>query len=339
MKGSYETSVETTPGSLYFCHMMRIVIPVIVSGIILASFCVGSLPPGEPIRTRAELGEKLFSEKILSLDSSVSCASCHKPMFAFADTARFSTGIGGKPTRRNTPSVLNMKNRPYFFWDGRASSLEAQALMPIENPDEMGLPIPEAVARLNASEEYRKLFRKIFHGPATAANLAAALSSFEKTLETTDSRFDDWANGTDTLSEAEERGRQLFIDKAHCFECHFREDFTDDGFRDIGFFTNAVSDDPGRMKITGKQADAGKFKTPGLRNVGVTAPYMHDGRFASLEDVINYYDNPPAIVNGAVHYDPDLRFPLHLSAEEKNDLLRFLLTLTDKAYLTDGRNQ
>ncbi len=120
------------------------------------------------IKTKAALGKKLFSEKILSGDSSVSCASCHKPQFAFADTTAFSTGIEGKLTKRNTPSVLNMKNRPYFFWDGRAVTLEEQSLMPIQNPDEMGLPVEEAVKRLNRSAEYKMLFQKIFNQKPTA---------------------------------------------------------------------------------------------------------------------------------------------------------------------------
>ena len=169
------------------------------------------------IKTKAALGKKLFSEKILSKDSSVSCAGCHLPKFAFADTVAFSLGIEGKLTKRNTPSVLNMKNRPYFFWDGRAISLEEQALMPIQNPDEMGLPIDEAVKRLNASVEYKMLFQKIFNQKPDAKNLAAAFAAFEQTLETVNSKFDDWSNNLGKLSASEERGRQLFVgDKAKC---------------------------------------------------------------------------------------------------------------------------
>jgi cytochrome c peroxidase len=146
---------------------------------------------GEKMNTRAALGKKLFSEQLLSKDSSISCASCHKPAFAFADTSAFSTGIFGTRTTRNTPSVLNMKNRPYYFWDGRAVTLEEQALLPIANPGEMGLPIREAVARLNNSRIYKKLFQQIFHQPVNEKNLAAAFAAFEKTLETADSKFDE----------------------------------------------------------------------------------------------------------------------------------------------------
>ena len=186
------------------------------------------------IKNSAQLGKKLFSEKILSKDSTVSCASCHKPQFAFADTAAFSVGIGGRLTNRNTPSVLNMKNRPYFFWDGRAASLEEQSLMPIKNPDEMGLPIDEAIKRLNEHTEYKKLFLKIFKEQPNAANLANAFAAYEQTLETVNSKFDDWSNGKIELTASEERGRQLFIgDKAKCFDCHRMEDFTDDEFKNI----------------------------------------------------------------------------------------------------------
>ena len=134
------------------------------------------------IKNKTALGKKLFSEKILSKDSSVSCASCHKPQFAFADTVAFSTGIEGKLTKRNTPSVLNMKNRPYYFWDGRAASLEEQSLMPIQNPDEMGLPIDKAVERLNASAEYKMLFQKIFKQKPAAKNIAADAFSLSTAL-------------------------------------------------------------------------------------------------------------------------------------------------------------
>ena len=282
---------------------------------------------------QAGLGKKLFSEKMLSKDSSVSCASCHKPAFAFADTVAFSTGIYGKLTSRNTPSVLNMKNRPYYFWDGRALTLQDQALLPIENPGEMGLPIEEAVRRLNSSAEYRRLFRKVFRELPNKVNLAQAIAAFEQTLETADSRFDDWSNSLSQLTAAEERGRQLFVgNKAKCFDCHSMEDFTDDSFKNIGLYTGKERDDAGRFNITKSEADKGKFKTPGLRNIGVTAPYMHDGRFKTLEQVVSYYNTPFMFVDDPVNIDAALLKPLKLTQEEKKDLVIFLKTLTDKAY-------
>lgn len=286
------------------------------------------------IQTKAGLGKKLFSEKMLSKDSSISCASCHKPQFAFADTVAFSLGIEGKLTKRNTPSVLNMKNRPYYFWDGRASTLEAQSLMPIQNPDEMGLPIEEAVKRLNQSKEYKQLFQKIFAQKPDAKNLAAAFSAYEKTLETVDSKFDDWSNSIKDLSASEERGRELFVgDKAKCFDCHRMEDFTTDDFKNIGLYNGKDLNDAGLFNITNKETDKGKFKTPGLRNIAVTAPYMHNGMFKTLEEVVEYYNNPQKFVPNSVNIDDALKQPLGLTDAEKKDIVAFLKTLTDRKYL------
>jgi cytochrome c peroxidase len=285
------------------------------------------------IKTKASLGKKLFSEKLLSKDATISCASCHKPQFAFADTVALSTGIGGKLTQRNTPSVLNMKNRPYFFWDGRATSLEEQALMPIQNTDEMGLPIDEAVKRLNESKVYKNLFQKIFKQNPTAKNLGAAFSAYEKTLETVDSKFDDWSNNIKKLTASEERGRQLFVsDKSKCFNCHRMEDFTTDEFKNIGLYNGKEWNDAGLYNLTKKGNDKGKFKTPGLRNIAVTAPYMHNGMFKTLEEVVEYYNNPQKVIPNAINIDEDLKIPLGLTEKEKKDLIAFLKTLTDKKY-------
>jgi cytochrome c peroxidase len=308
----------------------------VISILLLSCFCVINFSfnnDEQAITTKAALGKKLFSEKILSKDSSVSCASCHKPQFAFADTMAFSLGIEGKHTSRNTPSVLNMKNRPYFFWDGRAKSLEEQSLMPIENPNEMGLPIAEAVARLNKNSTYISLFKKIFKQKPTAKNLAAAFAAYEKTLETVDSKFDDWSNDIKKLTAQEERGRQVFVgNKAKCFDCHFQEDFTDDNFKNIGLYDEINLTDAGLYTITKKESDKGKFKTPGLRNIAVTAPYMHNGMFKTLEEVVEYYDNPKKIVPNAINIDAALEKPLHLTIQDKKDLVIFLKTLTDKKF-------
>jgi cytochrome c peroxidase len=285
------------------------------------------------INTKAGLGKKLFSEKILSKDSAVSCASCHIPAYAFADTVAFSVGIAGKLTKRNTPSVLNMKNRPYYFWDGRASSLEEQSLMPIQNPEEMGLPVEEAVARLNRSAVYKSLFQKIFKQKPTAKNLAAAFAAYEQTLETVDSKFDDWSNNLKKLTAGEERGRALFVgDKAKCFDCHSQEDFTNDDFKNIGLYNERELKDAGLYDLTKKETDKGKFKTPGLRNVAVTAPYMHNGMFKTLEEVVEYYNDPSKVVANYVNIDSAFKKPLGLTDTEKKDLVAFLRTLTDKKY-------
>lgn len=307
------------------------IIPAVFVIIIVSSFFEKT---DADIKDKATLGKKLFSEKILSKDSSVSCASCHKPQFAFSDTAAFSIGIEGKLTKRNTPSVLNMKNRPYYFWDGRAASLEEQALMPIQNPDEMGLPVDEAVKRLNDSREYKILFQKIFGQKPTAKNLATAFSAFEKTLETVDSKFDDWSNNLKKLTAQEERGRALFVgDKAKCFDCHRMEDFTTDEFKNIGLYNSGNLNDAGLYNISNKETDKGKFKTPGLRNIAVTAPYMHNGMFKTLDEVLEYYNNPQKFVPDAINIDDVLKKPLGLTDTEKKDIVAFLKTLTDKKYI------
>ncbi|MES1226231.1 MAG: cytochrome c peroxidase, partial [Bacteroidota bacterium] len=263
-----------------------------------------------------------------------SCASCHKPAFAFADTVAFSVGINGNLTKRNTPSVLNMKNRPYYFWDGRAASLAEQSLLPIQNPGEMGLPIAEAVERLNRSAEYKTLFLKIFKQAPTAANLAAAFAAYEETLETVDSKFDDWSNSIKRLTAQEERSRQLFVgDKAKCFNCHSQEDFTTDEFKNIGLYNGKEWNDAGLYNITQKEIDKGKFKIPGLRNIAVTAPYMHNGMFKTLEEVVDYYNDPQKFIPNSINIDDDLKIPLKLTDKEKADLVAFLKTLTDKKYV------
>ena len=283
--------------------------------------------------TKSTLGKKLFSEKILSKDSSVSCASCHNPNLAFADTLAYSIGINGNETKRNTPSVLNMKNRPYFFWDGRAATLEEQSLMPIANPEEMGLPIEEAVQRLNKNSTYIKMFMQVFKQKPNAKNLAAAFAAYEKTLETVDSKYDDWANDKIKLAAAEERGRELMIgEKAKCFDCHFGDDFTGDEFKNIGLYNENFLTDSGRYRITKKESDMGKFKVPGLRNIAVTAPYMHNGMFATLEKVLRYYNNPKGFFPHQVNIDTTFNKTLNLSAKEQSDIIAFLKTLTDKAY-------
>ena len=284
--------------------------------------------------SKVSLGKKLFSEKILSLDSSVSCASCHNPKFAFADTLAYSIGIYGRETKRNVPSVLNMKNRPYYFYDGRAKTLHEQALMPIANEDEMGLPIKMAVQRLNENKIYRTLFLQTFNQLPNPKNLGEAFAAYEQTLETVNSKFDDYANDKTTLTKAEERGRVLFTgDKAKCFNCHSMEDFTDDGFKNIGLFNGNFLTDSGRYLITKNINDLGKFKTTGLRNVAVTAPYMHNGMFATLEEVLRYYNNPKGFFPHQINLDTTFKNALNLTAKEQADIISFLKTLTDKVYI------
>lgn len=283
--------------------------------------------------TKERLGEMLFFDPILSEDSSISCASCHKPAFAFADTSAFSKGVHGRLGNRNTPSAMNVSARDFLFWDGRAASLEEQALGPIENPVEMNLKLSEAIKRLNRSKKYRNLFFTVYKTAPTTKTLASAIAAYERTLETSATPNDRWMNDEPNgMTDQQVRGRDIFRVKAKCFECHFSPDFTGDEFRSIGLFNGTTHNDSGRYNITKNPADIGKMKVPGLRNVAMTAPYMHDGSFKTLREVIDYYDNPHAKMPDGINRDSVLAKPLGLTEQDKQDLEAFLLALTDDRF-------
>lgn len=284
--------------------------------------------------TKEELGKMLFSDRILSKDQTISCASCHIPAFAFADTSAVSRGVGGKKGTRNSPSVMNLRLQRSFFWDGRAASLEEQALMPIENPDEMDLPVGQAVARLNASRSYRQYFLDIFGALPDKHNLAEAIAAFERTLETSDSPFDNWkfSGDSNAVSAEVKRGFDIFNSKGKCVKCHFGADFTAQEFRNIGLFDGKKLNDSGRAMITGLPEDIGKFKTPGLRNIALTAPYAHNGMAKTLAEIIEFYNDTEKAVPGAINRDTLLNAPLGLTAQDKKDLEAFLRSLTDSRF-------
>ncbi|MBD2705548.1 cytochrome-c peroxidase [Spirosoma sp. BT702] len=287
----------------------------------------------EEPQTKVQLGEKLFFDPILSSDRTISCATCHKPEFAFADTAKFSRGVGGKLTDRNTPSAMNLVGRIHLFWDGRASSLEMQALQPIAAPNEMNLPIAEAVVRLEQHPGYASAFNRLFKQKPSAQTLAEALSAYERTLETGDTPYDRFVNGDDAaLSASAQRGRLLFIGKANCANCHAGEDFTADRFKNIGLYDGKTLQDAGRFTVTKDSTQMGHFKVPGLRNVAITPPYMHNGMFKTLRQVLDYYNQPDAVVKGGHNRDLSLSTPLNLNEAELTDLESFLQALTDDRF-------
>lgn len=298
--------------------------------LLLAQFAFVSPEP----RNKEELGKLLFFDPILSRSRTISCASCHKEEFAFADTSVVSIGVNGHKGLRNTPSAMNVNLQSSFFWDGRAGTLEEQALIPIANPIEMDLPIELAVKRLQHKAFYRKAFQRVFREEPNRENLATALAEFERSLETSNSPFDDWRlNDNETaVSESARRGFVLFNGKANCIQCHFGPDFNNPDFRNIGLFDGKLLSDSGRAAITKKPADLGKFKIGPLRNVALTAPYMHNGMFKTLKDVLNYYNDPGKIVPGAIGRDSLLARPMHLSDGEIQDLENFLVSLTDKRF-------
>ena len=278
-----------------------------------------------PTRERIDLGKRLFFDPSLSSDQSTSCATCHNPKHAFADNEVNSRGIDRKKGNRNTPSVINAAFQPYQFWDGRASSLEDQALLPLENPLEMGSSVSGVVDRLNRLPVYRDAFHRAFGSPVTRQNLAQALASFERTVLAGNSAYDRYVAGNQTaLSQKAAEGMKLFQGKAHCHLCHQGYNFSDGLFHNLGVgWSGSGFADEGRSTVTGIVKDRGSFKTPTLRQVAQTAPYMHDGSMVSLEVVVDFYDrggqsNP--------NLDPLIQ-PLRLTPQEKEALVEFMRSL------------
>jgi cytochrome c peroxidase len=303
--------------------------------VIIAFVSVGATFLTDEPTDKAALGKRLFFDPILSRNHTISCATCHKEEFAFADTSALSLGVFGRKGKRNTPSSMNVLLQSSFFWDGRAATLEEQALIPIVNPDEMDLPIDVAVNRLNRSQTYRTYFERIFGELPSKTNLAKALAEFQQTLETSETPFDDWRMNDNevAVSESAKRGFALFNGKANCVQCHFGPNFNNTEFRNIGLFDGQALTDSGRAVITKKAVDLGKFKIGPLRNVALTAPYMHNGMFKTLGQVIDFYDDPDKVVPNAINRDPLLAKPLGLTTQEKKDLECFLQSLTDKRFL------
>ncbi len=310
----------------------RIVILLMILGAFSFSFSNEKMTP-------EKLGEKLFLDPILSADYSIRCASCHIPAYAFSDTSAFSKGVGGKLGNRNTPSVMNMAMRESFFWDGRAATLEAQVVGPIENPVEMNLPFKVAVRRVRQNKVYQELFKQVYGRMPDSVAIVSAIAAFERSLETDKTPNDRWLNDEPGgLSEAQMRGRELFLSpRTRCFDCHFTPDFTADEFRNIGLFNGNTMNDSGRYFVTRKLEDIGKVKVPGLRNVAMTAPYMHDGSFKTLREVIDYYDEPDKLFHGSINRDTILPKKIGLNEQEKQDLESFLHALTDDRFVQNAK--
>jgi cytochrome c peroxidase len=288
------------------------------------------LPAGfQPVRAdAAALGKKLFFDPLLSKDKTVSCGSCHAPEKGFTDGRRFGVGVGGATGGRSTPAAFNRALTSIQFWDGRAKSLEEQALGPIENPVEMALPVAEAVKRLNAAPDYVKAFQRAFGGPPTKERLGQALAAYERTLFSVDAPFDRFQAGEKTaLNESAQRGLKLFGSKARCGECHSGVNFSDEDFHVLG-----VGHDEGRGKLTGKKEEVGALKTPTLRDLKRTGPYMHDGSHQTLAEVLDYYDR-----GGDPVPNLDKKMTkLNLTAAEKTDLLAFLDALNGQLVDFEG---
>ena len=316
--------------------MKKYIILIIITLVILFIHAASvERVPGD----KAALGKLLFFDPILSRNRTISCASCHKPAYAFADTSAVSIGFKNRKGVRNTPSAMNVLLQKTFFWDGRAKTLEEQALAPIENPSEMNLPVEEALERLQKSKNYNTFFKKIFNDEPGRENLAEAIAAFERTLETSNSPFDNWkfSGDSNAVSAAVKKGFEIFNGKGKCSQCHFGADFTANEFRNIGLFNGKELNDSGRAVITGNAGDLGRFKTASLRNVSITGPYMHNGMFKTLKQVINFYNDPAKIIPNAINRDSLLAKPLGLTTIEKKNLESFLLALTDKRFAASKR--
>jgi cytochrome c peroxidase len=311
-----------------------------------ATFPIPDLPRDNPLsEERVALGKKLFSETALSKDGAISCASCHHSANAFTDPRRYSIGVRDQVGTRNGMPLFNLAWKSSFFWDGRAPSLRAQALMPIQDHTEMDETLTNAVAKLVAKTNYPALFTAAFGAPTiTPEKIGLALESFLLTLTSFDSKFDRVLKGEDQLTPDEQRGLELFMTEydprreqfgADCFHCHGGPLFQSQTFANNG--SDGAFRDVGREKVTGKASDRGKFAVPSLRNIALTAPYMHDGRFRTLEEVVEHYAtgiprSPTLDPNLAKH--PDGGVPLR--ATDKRALVTFLKTLTDPQFSAAG---
>jgi cytochrome c peroxidase len=294
------------------------------------------IPPGAPETAETiALGRELFYERKLSKDDSLSCATCHNPLMGFTDGRKHSMGVGGKAGVRNAPSVVNAAYVDVQFWDGRAHSLEEQAGGPMANAIEMNQAHEVTVSKLAADPAYKAQFQKAFgEGPVTIGKVTRALASFERTLVSGDSPFDRYQFGGDkhALSPAAVRGLEIFRDpkRGNCSTCHTINTsyalFTDGKFHNLGVGVNEEGDltDLGRYAETKREADKGAFKTPSLRNVAQTAPYMHDGSLKSLKDVVDFYAGGG---NSNPYLDKEIK-AIRLSGQDRADLVEFLKSLT-----------
>lgn len=320
------------------------------------------LPEDNPLTEEGvELGRRLFYDKRLSLDNTVSCGSCHQQSLAFTDGMAVSTGINGQKTRRSSMSLVNLLWSSHFFWDGRAETLEEQALQPIENPIEMNQSLAATIAKLQGASEYPDLFTRAFGSQdITTDRMGKALAQFMRALVSSGSRYDEFLLGnTDALTEQEKLGMELFFTHpepsislrgGNCGDCHVNILTSGvfgsfDGFKNNGL-DNDVDLDEGLAAVTGRSFDKGKFKIPSLRNIALTAPYMHDGRFATLEEVLDHYNEhakrsetvDPLILeasNEPVVPGGDIK--LHLTEDEKQAILAFLHTLTDNNFINNEK--
>jgi len=283
-------------------------------------------------QSRWELGKRLFYDPIMSLDSTVSCASCHNSEIAFSDDLALSKGVGDRLGIRNTPSLANVAYHPYFTREGGVPTLEMQILVPIQEHNEFDFNIVLLAERLKADSSYIQLSLEAYDREPDAFVITRSLACFERSLISGYSRYDRYENYGDLniLSKHEINGMELFFsDKTNCSQCHGGFNFTNYAFENNGLYE--VYDDVGRFRFTGNEEDIARFKIPSLRNIELTAPYMHDGSIETLEEVIDHYNS-----GGANHMHKNtLIQPMNLNEKEKGELLAFLQSLTDDSFVSN----
>jgi len=271
------------------------------------------------------LGRSLFFDPILSIDRTIACASCHRPERGFADSRPLSIGAGGTRTLRNAPTLLNRAYGKSFMWDGRAATLEEQVLLPIENELEMNLPLEQALARLAADERYANEFHEVYGSPPTREALANVLAHFVRRLYRGDSPVDHFRAGQrEALTPVERAGMWLYESRGGCWRCHVGANFTDEDFHNTGVGAEDGQPEEGRYTVTGREEDRGRFKTPTLRGLALTAPYMHDGSLETLEEVVEFYrqgGRPNAQLDEAIR-------PVEMSDQDATNLVAFLRALS-----------
>lgn len=314
----------------------------------------GNLPPptvpaDNPLTIEGvQLGRMLFYEEQMSKDGSQSCSSCHNQTDGFSDSLQFSVGVEGLEGGRQAMAIFNMLwHTNGFFWDGRAPLLRDQAILPIQDPLEMNETLENVVAKLGQTRMYKDQFIRAFDDSVvTSERISLALEQFMHSIVSHESKYDKYLAGEATLTDSEERGRELFfaeynpffpaVSGADCQHCHGGDNFENDDYMNNGLDSDLTMKDFGFEEVSGDPADRGKFKVPSLRNVAVTAPYMHDGRFKNLEEVVDHY-NEGIQQSGTV--DPTVentrQSGLLLSEQDKADLVKFLKTLTDDVYLNN----
>ena len=283
---------------------------------------------------KVELGRKLFFDPRLSLDETVSCASCHRPEFAFTDRKQVSNGIKGRVTHRNAPTILNAGFLKTIMYDAHIPSLEMQVEAPIQEHTEMGITIGALLERLQKIPEYQKAAQEIYQRDFDAWVLSRSIAAFERSLISDNSKFDQfmYQNKKSSLNKSEKAGWKIFSEKLYCTKCHPAPHFTTYVAENNGLYAD-YGDDKGRFRIHHDSSDIGKFKVPGLRNVALTYPYMHDGSIETLEDVIELYAK-----GGSGHKNQNrIITSFNLTENEKRDLILFLKALTDTSYIENFR--